>query len=189
MNSVTVFEKLVCMAAKFRLGILGTVTAVMLAATGMARADVPYVFTGIWAGIPYGYGNLNPFLWPTDYWYGPYHVGYGYGYGYGYGFVYPRIPTYGAIAYSPAAKVGGFAWGQPSLAAASSQAENFCGAADCRAVVWVQGGCAAISTSPVGNALGWAYASTKMAAATLANRSCLQSGGRNCQPRGWVCSF
>ncbi len=146
-----------------------------------AKADAPFFYSGYWDGIPYGYGYFNYFAWPVGYWNYPYQYGYGYQ-------NYPAA-TFGVLAYSSTAGLGGFAWGESSIDAASAAALSHCAAADCQPVVWVSNGCAALSTSPGDTRLGWAYADTKQRALAQANRACRASGGVGCTPRGWVCSY
>src|SRR4029077_6689525 len=119
----------------------------------------PYYYTGYYGAVPYGYGYaplFGPFA-GLPYGYGPL-ANYGYGYTYYpyYGYL-PYYATYGVIAYSPSTDTGGTAWGESTIEGAASAAIQNCGHADCKTVVWVQGGCAAFSTNIDGGAMGWAF--------------------------------
>ena|SRR3989338_4382194 len=137
----------------------------------------PIVRHYIWNGSAVGYG-VQP-IWPLvqyGFSFNPYHY-------------FAAHASFGAIAYSPATQKAGYSSGHRSRTAASAAAEAFCGAPDCRMVVWVNSGCAAISTSRETHSLGWAYAKTRDRAIHFANYACRQHGGLDCDMRAWVCSW
>lgn len=114
-----------------------------------------------------------------------------------YGYRFHR-PTYaasvGAIAYSFETDRVGYSSGHANVPTAASAARWVCGAPDCQAVVWVAGGCAAISVSRsprnhTEHALGWAYSGNREVAVQLSLRACRNQGGGDCAPRAWVCSW
>lgn len=139
----------------------------------------PIVRHYIWNGSVIGYGVQTWPIWPPRQ--------------YGFGFdPYQHLATpstFGAIAYSPSTQKAGYSSGHRSRVAAFSAAEAFCGAPDCRTVVWVNSGCAAVSTSSETQSLGWAYAKTRDRAIHFANYACRQHGGLDCDMRAWVCSW
>jgi hypothetical protein len=151
--------------------------------TTPAGAQAPYYFTGTWGGYPFGWGYFGYATWPYGYWSYPYN------YGFDYAYIYYHVPTYGVLAWSRTQEVGGFAWGASSIDQAAYQAVSYCAAQDCEPVVWVSNGCAALATSSFDRRLGWAYAYNKSGALSAARRACVNSGGRDCVVRGWVCSF
>lgn len=125
-----------------------------------------------------------------------FHSGYwGYGfptYFYGYSF-FPyhegKNLTVGVISYSLNQDQVGYAWGYPSVEAASRASLRSCTQEDCAPVVWVQGGCAALATSKTEQRVGWAWAGAKSEAITYALRACRSGGKTKCESRAWVCSF
>lgn len=156
-----------------------------------AKADVgaadhyypPYVWNGYFGGVPWGFGHFNWLYWPVT-------VAYGYSY-WGYYNWAPYYSTYGAIAYSVSTGKFGLAWGTNSRQAANSSAVDFCAEEDCRPVVWVQGGCAALAINKTENRVGWAYGDYKDQARSGALRSCRHGATTpaDCKVASWVCSF
>lgn len=151
----------------------------------MVKADeVPVSNVAVVAGVPIVSGFFGfPFLSigindPTFY-------GYSYYSFYNY---QPYYATYGVIAYSKDTDRIGLAWGSATRGEAVSNALDYCNAADCRPVVWVQGGCAAIATNVAAERLGWGVANSKYLAASIASREC-KSPGAPCIRRAYVCSY
>lgn len=116
-------------------------------------------------------------------------------YGYSY---YPyfdfvvRYATFGAISYSVSTGAVGWSWGSYSQESAVNGANSYCGQADCSAVVWVQGGCAAIATNETNTRLGWGYNGAKYSAQNHALRACRAGShgeGGVCRVKAWVCSW
>lgn len=145
----------------------------------------PYFHHGYWGGYPFGYGYFNYFNWP---WIMNRNYGFAFYPFYNYNVYYS---TYAVIAYSPSTGKVGWSWGGNYLESTASQAESQCGEKDCKSVVWVQGGCAAIAVSKKTNRLGWAYAYDKLHAKAGAVNSCRSGavGNAQCTPLAWVCSF
>lgn len=137
-------------------------------------------------------------LSPADYiprWWGYWGWGPGVvtypGYAYGYSFwdyVYVRPLPYGAIAYSRSADKFGYSWGDWNRSSSESRAIYACGQADCVAVVWVQGGCAAAATRLEEGRLGWGYAPDLYRAKSNALTGCSTGAQGRCDVRAWVCS-
>jgi hypothetical protein len=134
---------------------------------------------------------------------GRYHAGWGwhplvgvgvlpiYGFSY-YPFFGPlvRYATFGSISYSISTGRTGWSWGDATLEGSVSNANQFCGVPDCRGVVWVQGGCAAVSTSADGSRLGWGYDGSRSQAQSRSLRACRAgSRGALCTGKAWVCSW
>jgi uncharacterized protein DUF4189 len=92
--------------------------------------------------------------------------------------------TWAAIAVSVETGNVGYAWEQPSGAAASEAAEDQCGASDCQEVVRVTNGCAAVAQAR-NRAWGWAYAASIEEAEQEAVRS---TPGRGAQVLGYACT-
>lgn len=150
-----------------------------VAAGGKASA---YHFTAGVGQFHYGWG-----------WYPLTAIGYYPAYGFSYypyfGYL-PYYATFGAIAYSPATGQTGWAWGSATRYAAEAGAIDYCAAPDCRSIVWVQGGCAAVATSANEGQLGWGYDSARYRARSRALRACRASGGNpGCHVKAWVCSY
>lgn len=137
-----------------------------------------------YGGVVVGYG-----------WYGPIIVNYPLqGYTYWPYYQQPRYSTYAAISYSRSTDHYGLAWGDYTRSEAIHEANGYCDAKDCKPVVWVQGGCAAISAGEKGKGMGWAYHSDKLTAEQYAHLACKRgTRGANppvlCKQRAWVCSF
>lgn len=148
----------------------------------------PRVIRTVVNGVPIAYG-YHPFTgqrWVTRIGYG---VPYGYSY-YRYRNFLPRFATYGVISYSPSTKTGGVSWGEPNLSDSTDKANRYCAQADCKAAVWVRGGCAAIAGSDENTKfITWAYHYTKSQAIRAAIRSCNGLSGSQCHSIAWVCSF
>jgi hypothetical protein len=92
--------------------------------------------------------------------------------------------TWAAIAVSVETGNVGYAWEQPSGAAASEAAEDQCGASDCQEVVRVTNGCAAVAQAR-NRAWGWAYAASIEEAEQEAVRS---TPGHGAQVLGYACT-
>jgi Domain of unknown function (DUF4189) len=140
---------------------------------------------GWWGGYPYYYG----------YWGWPNYAYYPYGYGYSFYSYYdyePYYATYAAISYSPTKDTVGYSTGRPSLSSADEEANSFCGAADCKTVIWVQGGCAVLTTNTKEHRMGYAYAYDVYTAeerAMFACRSGSKTSPGSCVQQAWVCSY
>ena len=143
----------------------------------------PLVSHGLWAGVPFGYGYFNYKVWPLasifGFTYLPYHQN------------RPYYSRFGAVAYSVHTKNVGLAWNHNTLNEAVAQALSFCGVGDCRPVVWVQGGCAALAVNRVSTRIGWSYADSQLRATTGALRACHsgENGSARCNIEAWICSF
>lgn len=123
-------------------------------------------------------------------WYGTWNP-YGYSF-WGYYNYLPRYAGYGALAYDAQTNAAGWSYGAGSRWAAERSAVGYCGTAGCRSVVWVQGGCAAISVS-VGEekveALGWGMHPYKHGAIRRAQLACKRRSATPCKVRAWTCSY
>ncbi len=95
--------------------------------------------------------------------------------------------SYGAIAYSPSTGRWGTANNQWDVFSAEATAVGFCAVADCRSVVWVTNGCAAVSRSTSGGN-GWAIAYSRWQAEANAQTQCQIRNGFTCSPLAWVCT-
>ena len=149
------------------------------------------------SGIRYGYGWYPH--WSSVY-HNPGFVYPGYSYWRYYNYR-PYYATYGAIAFSEKTRRVGYSWGRRSLRSAKIASVDFCGADDCKSVVWVQGGCAAIAISeaalsePIeeGGAanlsLSWGYATSKYKTRRYAMRACKQGAKVGCKIVAWTCSY
>lgn len=158
-----------------------TITFAAIAPLKEAKASPYPITTGYISGYPWGAGwiGLNP-LFPVANWapFGFNYVGY-----------YYRPSNFAAIVHSMTADVSGYAFGQPSIEDAFGAAKSMCNASDCRPIVWVYDGCAAIAVSKADNRLGWAYANTRYNAQNLAMRMCKRGLKVNtCEKRAWVCT-
>jgi Domain of unknown function (DUF4189) len=92
--------------------------------------------------------------------------------------------TWAAIAISAETGNIGYAYEQPSAAAASNAAVNECDASDCQAVVRVTNGCVAVAQAP-NLAWGWAYAASLDEAERAAVRA---TPGRGAQVLAYACT-
>ncbi|MBM4317360.1 MAG: DUF4189 domain-containing protein [Deltaproteobacteria bacterium] len=113
-------------------------------------------------------------------------------YGYSYWSVFnyaPYYASYGVISASPSTGRVGWSWGSPNLNYGISQANANCGQIDCSAVVWVQGGCAAVAKGINGGPLAWGYHASKYQAINNALAACQHSGNPSCRTEAWVCSY
>jgi len=149
-----------------------------------AEANWPgHSYRGIHQGMVFGWGWYP--LWPSyPMTYSPLH-GYSYWPYYHYN---QRHASYGAISYSKEKDLVGWSWGATYRQDAIANANQYCGDITCRAVVWVQGGCAALARSPDSGILGWAYSSDRHTATNYGIQACRNSGGTRCQTIGWTCS-
>ena len=92
--------------------------------------------------------------------------------------------TWAAIAVSVQTGNIGYAYEQPSGAAASDAAEDKCGAGDCQEVVRVTNGCAAVAQAR-NLAWGWAYAASLEEAKRAAARA---TPGRGAKVLAYACT-
>lgn len=145
----------------------------------------PYVYHAVGAYVPFGYGYFNYFWWP-----GTYPVGFGYSF-LPYYYYSPYYASVGAISYSVETDRVGLAWGHSTIESAAYASKKYCAEEDCRSVVWVQGGCAAIAVSEEQTRVAWGYADSKHAAQSYALKSCRigVQGEEQCSVRGWLCSY
>ncbi len=157
-----------------------------------SEAQVRYPVTsnfydqGIYSG--FGWYPINYGYWPWAYYSYPAYNPYGFSY-YSYYNYQPYYATFATISYSPSTGRYGVAWGQYTLAAAVNTSLNFCGTADCSAVVWVQGGCAAIAVNTENEHVSWGYHAAKTTAQSYALRSCRNAGGETCTIKAWACTY
>lgn len=142
----------------------------------------PYYYYGEEYGAPYGYGHFHFDRWPEIYLYNGFSMLPYYGYE-------RRYATFGVIAYSSLEDKVGYAFGYDTRTDAAWNAVASCNAADCRPVVWTQGGCASLYTSYEEFRVGWGYGTSRRMAQSAARRSCKAGGIRGCKQRAWVCSF
>lgn len=156
-----------------------------------ARAQyVPVVYGTYVSGVYLGWGYypvVNGY-WPWDYYNYAAWRPYGYSY-WSYWNYQPYYASYGAISYSPSTNRVGVAWGTPDSYSAQSSAQNYCQQSDCSPVVWVQGGCAAISRGTPTERVYYAYHTTRYAAQNSALRACHNDGASECRVGAWVCSW
>ena len=97
---------------------------------------------------------------------------------------YSTTNYYGAIAISVRSGNVGYAWDYPSADAARNGARNKCSRSDCRTVVVVANGCAALAQAQ-NRAIGWAWA----ASPTDAQRRAVNATrGRGARVVGWMCT-
>lgn len=99
-----------------------------------------------------------------------------------------RYTSFAAISYSPATQKFGVAWGNRSRGQAQKNANGYCGEKDCKPVVWVRGGCAAIAKSDKSDKVGWGYHTSKHRARSYAIRGCKQNAEEGCKVLAWACS-
>lgn len=92
--------------------------------------------------------------------------------------------SWGAIALSPSTYRTGYTWDYPTAATATRAAAQKCGARDCRAIVEVANGCAALAQAS-NYALGWSYGGSR---ADAENRAIRATPGRHAHVVGWVCT-
>jgi hypothetical protein len=92
--------------------------------------------------------------------------------------------TWAAIAVSVETGNIGYSYEQPSGAAAANAAENECGASDCRSIVRVSNGCAAVAQAR-NLAWGWAYAASLEEAKRTVVRS---TPGRGARVLAYACT-
>ena len=98
--------------------------------------------------------------------------------------------TFAAIAYSPQTGAYGYSWNQPNRAWAERVAMSHCRAYDCRPVVWVSGGCAAISRSIYTTMrYGWGYAGNRYQAEHNSLLGCQRANLGPCRMIDSVCSY
>ena len=141
---------------------------------------------GIYSG--FGWYPVNYGYWPWTYYSYPAYSPYGYSY-YSYYNYQPYYATFATISYSPSTGKYGSAWGHYTQAAAVNASLNFCGVNDCSAVVWVQGGCAAIAVNSENENVSWGYHALKATAQSYALRSCSNAGGERCVIKAWACTY
>jgi hypothetical protein len=169
--------------------ILGLALAIALFASVSFRAEAnvvwrPYHISFIHNGAVLGWGNWG---WPVVNTFPTYpYFGTSYWSYYNY---QPYYASFGAIAYSKATGEVGIAWGNENRSIAERQAVNYCGEADCRTVVWVQGGCGSVTKSEASGQIGYAYATSKHLASSYAMRGCQRDGNDDCKQLAWVCSY
>ena len=168
----------------------------------------PYTYVNT-VGMPYGYGWYPTYYWPQI-WYdwgynSPYYWGDLNNFGVSYYPTYRYIPTYAVISYSPSTNRFGSAWGQRSIYSARGRAQDYCAAADCKAVVWTQGGCASISVAvktaagadlpPTQKHVYWGVNTDRQGAVNNAQTVCTNHQGTfganagQCESMAWVCSW
>lgn len=150
-------------------------------------------FTGetLWQGIPSRHGHMRIFSWPPNYWSISAWNGSSYASFLNRQFYYP---TFGSISYSASKDILGGSWGQQTRYAAAQVSNFYCGEFDCKPVVWVQGGCAAVVISKNFGRIAWGTALNESGAWYTAEQACNQpnSAGEfpsDCQRRNWVCSY
>lgn len=96
---------------------------------------------------------------------------------------------FGAISYSTTTTRWGISWNQPTLGNAEYVARANCGAYDCRTAVWVQTGCAALSTGFSRPWIyGYAYATNRWTAERLAIVNCSRADV-GCRTISSICSW
>ncbi len=99
-----------------------------------------------------------------------------------------RADGFGAISYSPATGKSGGAWNYSCAAEAKDASVGYCGAADCRPVVWVGSGCAALAVGANRSLWGWAWNADKGLAMWNALQNCSNQDS-GCQIVYSLCSF
>ena len=168
--------------------------AAMVSGLGSGQAQAQHVVWPVWyphAGVhvQVGYGWFSPWFGVSP-WYQPnwwYQNPWG-------SWFYPTVwqqPSWGAISWSPSTGHSGIAWGQFSQSAALNTANFQCGSADCRPVVWVAGGCAAIAVGQDSNQrsfVGWGWHFNRAQAESYALQGCAHQA-QSCQVHSWVCSW
>jgi hypothetical protein len=147
---------------------------------------------GVYLGV--GYGYYDPWALYSP-WYGAVdYFGNLYGFYY-YPWNYYR-PTFAAIAWSPSTNSSGYSYLSYTREDALSSAVAYCGQEDCRPVVWVAGGCAAIAVGhqnalpggdPERPLIGWGYHTSRVSARRLAMRGC-RNGSTDCRVHSFVCT-
>lgn len=173
-----------------------TVVALVLALGLLStKADAYHYYGGHWTpyhnhfyvgGVNLGWGLFG---WPVVV--GPYRYAYPvYGYSYWPYFGYQTYyASFGAIAYSKSTGEVGMSWSQSTRKRAEEDAVTYCGKEDCKPVLWVQGGCAALTKSEKTSAMGYAYYPDKYEAQLYAMRACKRSKAEDCKQLAWVCSY
>ena len=96
--------------------------------------------------------------------------------------------SYGAISYSPSTGVSGGAWNYSCASEAQNASVGYCGQADCRPVVWVGSGCAALAVGENRNINGWAWNGDKGIAQWSALQNCSNQDS-GCRVVYSMCSF
>lgn len=91
---------------------------------------------------------------------------------------------WGAIALSRSTGRTAYTWDYATAGAATRAAVAKCGVADCRAVVQVANGCAALAQAP-SYALGWGYGASRTTAERQARKG---TGQQRAHVVGWVCT-
>jgi hypothetical protein len=153
---------------------------------------------GTWLGYPVVWGGYysnyfynsagywgNPYY---NYWNNPYYSGYSYYSYYNYNTYYA---SFGVISYSVEKDTWGSSWGQSNKSLAMTVANNYCSADNCKPVVWVQGGCAVLTTSASTKRVGWGIGNTHEAATQAGKNACIDEKGvalADCQERAWICT-
>ena len=96
--------------------------------------------------------------------------------------------AFGAIAFSPSTGAYGYSHGASSQAKAEQTAARHCKAraSDCRIIVFVKNGCAALAVGK-GNRYGYGWTDTRPKAENRAMSEC-KSRTSGCKIRSWVCS-
>ncbi len=137
----------------------------------------PASFAQVYSWGPHGYfgwGHWGFQNWPS------------FQYGYSYR-VHPS--SFGAISYSSSTGAVGYSYSAFSVSQAQNIANQYCGAVDCRPVVWVQGGCASAAVDEVSGTLGWSFAANRGQAVHWALQSCQNRAGVRCESLAWTCSY
>lgn len=150
-------------------------------------------FSGVteWQGVSSGHGHFPLLNWPPNYWSISTWNGYSYASYLNRQFYYP---SFGTISYSASKDIFGGSWGQQSRHAAERVSDFYCGEFDCRPVVWVQGGCAAVVTSKSFGRVAWGTALNDQSAWYTAEQACMKPNTAgdvpsDCIRRHWVCSY
>src|SRR5690606_2804301 len=98
------------------------------------------------------------------------------------------VDQFGAISYSPSTGAYGRSWNWSTRERAEDVANGYCAQADCRVVVWVRNGCAALAVAQGDRGLwGWAWSSSRSEAESLALAECHQDHGP-CMVKTSVCT-
>jgi len=161
--------------------------AFLMASTAFAYG--PFYFHYIAASGYPGMWGYVPWMYTPGYWYYPNYSGFSYYPVFNY---QPRYASFGSIAYSPSTDTLGSSWGQPNFNVAVNVASQNCGVSDCQPVVWVQGGCAVVTTSKSAKRVTWGTGTTRMAAFQASLGACVDANGdqaQDCAERAWVCSY
>jgi hypothetical protein len=143
-------------------------------------------------GHHWGYSGGYPWVWGGWGWPNYSYYPYGYGYSFYNNYSTPYYATYAAISYSPSLDLVGYSVSSPTLWAAVQNANAYCGANDCRSVVWVRGGCAVFTTNNTDNRTGYAWSVNRWIAEQSAMNACTSGSVNNpkdCVQRAWACSF